>query len=339
MRLPRRRLLLVALPLALVAGVALAAQPSGRRPSNAVINACVKKKDGRVRVVAAAASCRRDELPLAWNGQGPAGPAGAAGAAGRAGATGPAGAPGPAGTAGPKGDAGVRGATGAAGPAGRAGPTGPQGPAGAALSALENLNGVGCHAGGHAGTVALTYDAGGIATITCATSGGGGTSTLRVNELMTGSTGAAANEFVEIVNAGPATADIGGFRLAYRSSAGTSDVTLATVPTGTTLAAGAFYLFGGSAYAGTRAPDQSFSAAIAATGGGVALRDSAGAIVDSVGYGDALNAFVEGHPASAPPATAAPGSSAVRLPDGHDTNDNAADFSVSASPTPGSSNH
>jgi hypothetical protein len=86
-------------------------------------------------------------------------------------------------------------------------------------------------------------------------------------------------------------------------------------------------------------PDQSFSTAIAATGGGVALRDSAGAIVDSIGYGDAVNAFVEGHAASAPPATTAPGSSAVRLPDGHDTNDNAADFSVSASPTPGSSNH
>jgi cytochrome bd-type quinol oxidase subunit 1 len=76
-----------------------------------------------------------------------------------------------------------------------------------------------------------------------------------------------------------------------------------------------FFLFGGSAYAGTRAPDQSFSAAIAATAGGVALRDSAGAIVDSVGYGDAVNAFVEGHPASAPPATATPGSSAIRLPD------------------------
>ena len=219
------------------------------------------------------------------------------------------------------------------------GPTGAQGPAGPALSTLESLNGVGCHAGGHAGTAALTYDANGVATIICATSGGGGTSTLRVNELMTGSTGAAANEFVEIVNTGTAAADISGFRLAYRSSAGTSDVTLATVPTGTTLAAGGFYLFGGSAYAGTKAPDQSFSTAIAATGGGVALRDSADAILDSVGYGDAVNAFVEGHTASAPPATAAPGSSAVRLPDGHDTNDNAADFSVSASPTPGSSNH
>jgi hypothetical protein len=38
MRLSRRRLLLAAMPLVLVAGVALAAQPGGRRPNNAVIN-------------------------------------------------------------------------------------------------------------------------------------------------------------------------------------------------------------------------------------------------------------------------------------------------------------
>lgn len=121
---------------------------------------------------------------------------------------------------------------------------------------------------------------------------------------------------VEIVNTGTAAADIGGYKLAYRSAAGTSDVTLASVPTGTTLAAGNFYLFGGSGYAGTRAtPDQSFSAAIAATGGGVALRDATGANVDSVGYGDAVNAFVEAHAANAPPTTAAPGSSIVRIPD------------------------
>ena len=334
MRLLRRRLLLVTVPLALAAGVALAAQPSGRRPSNAVINACVKKKDGRVRIVAASASCRRNELALAWNAQGQPGPAGPAGPAGRAGATGPAGS---AGAAGAKGEPGAPGERGAAGPAG---PAGPQGPPGSGLNSLEGLNGLACHAGANAGTAALTYDASGVATITCSASGGGGgTATLHVNELMTASTGAASNEFVEIANTGTTAADISGFKLAYRSAAGTSDVTLATVPTGTTLAAGGFYLLGGSGYAGTRAPDQSFSAAIAATGGGVALRDAGGAIVDSVGYGDAVNAFVESHPASAPPATAAPGSSTVRLPDGHDTNDNAADFSVSASPTPGSSNH
>src|SRR5215208_6997557 len=101
MRLRRRRVLLVALPLALMAGVALAAQPSGRRPSNAVINACVKKGSGQVRVVRPGAACRKKESPLSWNAQGPAGPRGAAG---------PTGAAGP---AGPKGDTGARGATGA----------------------------------------------------------------------------------------------------------------------------------------------------------------------------------------------------------------------------------
>ena len=339
MRLPRRRVLLVALPLALAAGVALAAQPNARRPSNAVINACVKKKSGKVRIVASLNACRRGESPLSWNVQGPAGSRGPTGPAGSAGATGPAGA------AGPKGDAGARGATGPAGapgPAGREGPTGPQGPAGPPLESLESLNGIACHLAGVAGTATLTYDSSGVATLTCVTSGGGGGGgggDIRVNEFMTGSTGAASNEFVELVNTGAAAADISGFRFAYRSAAGTSDVTLATAPAGTTIPAGGFYLLAGSGYLGSRPPDQTFSASIAATGGGLAVRDASSTILDSVGYGEATNAFVEGHPATAPPATAAPGSSANRIPDGHDTNDNAADFSVSASPTPGDSNH
>jgi lamin tail-like protein/collagen triple helix repeat protein len=339
MRLRRRRVLLVALPLlALVAGVALAAQPSARRPSNAVINACVKKGSGQVRVVRPGAGCRKNESRLSWNAQGPAGPRGPAGATGAAGATGPAGAAGPAGPAGPagaKGDPGARGATGPAGPKGDAGPQGPPGPG---LTSLETLNGIACHLGGTAGTASLTYDAGGVATFTCVTGGGGSGRDIRVNEFMTGSTGAASNEFVELVNAGTAAVNVGGYKIAYRSAAGTSDTTLATIPDGTTIPAGGFYLLAGSGYLGSHAPDQTFSASLAATGGGLAVRDAAGAILDSVGYGEATNAFVEGHPAAAPPATAAPGSSADRIPDGHDTNDNAADFSVSATPSPGASN-
>jgi len=76
----------------------------------------------------------------------------------------------------------------------------------------------------------------------------------------------------------------------------------------------------------------------AATAGGLGLRDASGTLVDSVGYGTATNAFVEGSAAPAPPAAAAPGKSAGRKPDGHDTDDNAADFSVLTSPTPGASN-
>ena len=330
MRLPRRRVLLAALPLVLVTGVALAAQPGGRQPTSAVIHACVKKKTGQVRIVTASAVCRRDESSVAWNGQGARGPEGTAGQQGPAG---------PAGAAGPKGDAGAAGAAGAQGPAGPAGPAGLTGPAGPSLPSLESLNGVGCHLAGAPGTATLTYDATGVATLKCVPSSGGSSAQIRVNEFMTGSTGAASNEFVELVNAGSSAADVGGFKVAYRSSAGTSDTTLATIPAGTSIPAGGFYLLAGSGYLGSHAADQSFSASLASTGGGLAVRDTTGTILDSVGYGDTTNAFVEAHPATAPPTTAAPGSSSGRVPDGHDTNDNAADFSVSTTPSPGAANH
>ena len=87
--------------------------------------------------------------------------------------------------------------------------------------------------------------------LTCVPSGGGGgEADLTVNELMTGITGAASNEFVEIANTGTAAADLSGWKLVYRSAAGTSDVVLATVADGTVLPAGGFFLFGGSAYVG-----------------------------------------------------------------------------------------
>jgi hypothetical protein len=204
------------------------------------------------------------------------------------------------------------------------------------LTALEELDGVACRAGGHNGTVTLTYDDSARAVFTCTSTPT--ESPVRVNEVATGTAGSATDEFVELVNPGSVAADVGGFRLVYRSGAGTTDVLLATIPAGTTIPAGGFYLFGGSGYAGANRADQSFSAALAATAGGVGLRSAEGELVDSVGYGTATNALVEGHPAPAPPATASPGSSDVRLPDGHDTDDNAADFTVSPTATPGDPN-
>ena len=126
-----------------------------------------------------------------------------------------------------------------------------------------------------------------------------------------------------------AAVDLSGYKLVYRSAAGTSDTSLDTIPSGTTLAAGAFYLFGGSGYAGPAAARPELRHSLASTGGGVALRDALGTIVDSIGYGTAMNAFVRGTAAAAPPNSAAPGTSDVRLPDGHETGDNSADFSVS----------
>jgi hypothetical protein len=179
----------------------------------------------------------------------------------------------------------------------------------------------------------LSYDSGNHATLTCVVAHPG-VAVVRVNEVATGTTVSAADEFVEIVNAGGAAADIGGWKVVYRSAGGTSDTTLSTVPTGTTLTAGSFYLFGGSSYAGARAADQIFSPGLASAGGAVGIRDAAGSLVDSVGWGTAANALVEGTVAPTPPSTGPPGSSIVRRPDGHDTNDNSADFAVAAIASP-----
>jgi hypothetical protein len=159
-----------------------------------------------------------------------------------------------------------------------------------------------------------------------------------VNEVQTATSSSVADEFVELVNAGGSTADIGGWKVVYRSAAGTSDTTLATIPAGTTLPPGELYLLGGSAYAGGGTADQSFSTGLASAGGGVGIRDTSGVLVDSVGWGTAANALVEGRPVPAPPATPAPGSSVARVPDGRDTGANSNDFAVTSTATPGGAN-
>jgi hypothetical protein len=217
------------------------------------------------------------------------------------------------------------------------GPAGPKGDAGKPASSLDDLAGTPC-AG--SGTLKIDYDAAGKVALTCAAAPPppAGSGSVRVNEVQTGTAGSAADEFIELSNTGTAPVDIGGWKIVYRSAAGTSDTTLATIPTGATLTAGAFYLLGGSAYAGAVTSDQSFSAGLASTGGAVGVRDTSGTLIDGVGWGTAANALVEGAPAAAPPATAAPGSSIVRLPDGHDTNANASDFTVTSTATPRAAN-
>ena len=213
------------------------------------IHACRMLKSGKLRVVADPDSCKPRERKLSWNIRGPKGDPGS---------------PGVAGAQGPAGEQGATGEQGAAGPPGPAGPVGPQGPKGdpgAGLSSFEALSGLACTFGGDQGAIQIDYDAEGHAEITCTVEDTPpvGAARLTVNEFSTGVTGALGNEFVEIANAGDAPADVGGFKLVYRSASGTSDVTLATIPAGTTIPVGGFYLFGGNAYAGSHAADQSFS--------------------------------------------------------------------------------
>jgi Lamin Tail Domain len=302
-----RSKILVALAIAAVAlaGAAVAAIPDG----DGVIHACRKVDGGALRVVARASACRSGERSLAWNQRGAEGPTGPAGAAG---------------------------AQGPAGPNGATGAQGPQGPAGPALASFDALAGLSCTNAGQPGTISISYDGSGLAQIRCV-AGSGGSASIRINEFSVGVEGALGDEFVEIVNVGTAAADLSGWKLVYRSGAGTSDVSLGTLADGTTLAAGGFFLFGGSGYSGAHPADRSFSAGLASAAGGVAIKDADGNIVDSVGWGDATNAFVEGTAAAAPTIAPAPGKSDARHPNGHDTDANSADFAI-GDPTPGASN-
>jgi hypothetical protein len=71
--------------------------------------------------------------------------------------------------------------------------------------------------------------------------------------------------------------------------------------------------------------DATYSGGLAATGGSIVLRPIGGTPLDAVGWGDAVNGFVEGSAAPAPPA----GRSIERVAD---TNDNAADFVLNPAP-------
>ena len=317
------RVLALVLALAAPAGGAVALRARG---DSTTVHACAARTDGRLRLVARAAACRRAERPVSWNVVGRQGPAGPPGSGG------PAGAPGLAGAAGPRGEPGPQGP---AGPAGPQGPRGPRGDAGTTFASLDALAGLTCDTSGRGGRVSITYDADGQVLFTCAKAAG---NAVKVNELSTGTAGAATDEFVELVNAGGTPAEIGSFRVVYRAATGTADVVLATVPSGTTLEPGRFYLLGGSGYKGAAPANATFTQALAASGGGIGVRDAFGTLVDSVGYGSATNGFVEARAAPAPPASASPGSSDVRLPDGHDTDDNSTDFTVSSAATPGAPN-
>ena len=158
--------------------------------------------------------------------------------------------------------------------------------------------------------------------------------TLLVGEVVTGGT-TASDEFVEIVNAGLADADLGGLELVYVSASGASVSRKVGWSAGSIIPSGRRLLLANSAGSYAALADGTWTGGLAATGGALVLRPVGGQPVDSVGWGDAVSMYVEGTAASAPAA----GSSLERRSDGDaggsvDTNDNAADFLIQASPVP-----
>ena len=160
------------------------------------------------------------------------------------------------------------------------------------------------------------------------------TSTLVVSELQTGGA-SASDEFIEIANQGPTPVDLMGLELVYATSSGSTVTRKATWGASTLLTTGRRLLIANASGSYAAAADVTYASGFAATGGAVAIRIVGGAVVDSVGWGDATNGFVEGTSAGVPPA----GSSLERRPGGAagnavDTNDNAPDWFVQVSPSP-----
>ncbi|RMF37742.1 MAG: PKD domain-containing protein [Chloroflexi bacterium] len=167
-----------------------------------------------------------------------------------------------------------------------------------------------------------------------------GPAPVLISEVQTGgATG--SDEFIELYN--PSDSDsfnLKGYRLVYRSASGTTDYLRYEWTEDTFIPPyGHYLLVNESGYDGDVPGDATFSQGLSGTGGGLALRNPDGEIVDSVGWGTASNDFVEGSPAPAPPAN----QSIERLPggdegNGQDTDDNSADFQVIDPPNPQNTN-
>jgi len=157
---------------------------------------------------------------------------------------------------------------------------------------------------------------------------------LLVGEVMTGG-GSASDEFVELYNAGPTTADLAGLEVVYVTSTGGTITRKATWAASTPVEPGRHALLANVSGTFASGADATYSGGLSATGGTIVLRAVGGAPIDALGWGDATNAFVEGTAALPPPA----GSSVERLPGGllgnaSDTNDNRTDTHLEAAPSP-----
>lgn len=158
-------------------------------------------------------------------------------------------------------------------------------------------------------------------------------STIVISQFQAGG-GAATDEFVELHNVGSTPVDLNGYRVVYRSAAGTTDVgPFASWSTSTVLQPGQYYLIASLAYDGGVTPDVTWNTSIGSmggAGGGLAIRPSvAGTPIDSVGWGTATNVFVE------TTVTGAPGdnnSQSRKINGCQDTDNNSADF-VNAVPS------
>ena len=129
---------------------------------------------------------------------------------------------------------------------------------------------------------------------------------LVISQFQAGGAANANDEFVEIHNTSSSTIDLNGYRIVYRSANGTNDVgPFAQWSTSTIIPAGGYYLIAAASYDGPSAANITYdpvacTCSMGANGGGLAIKNASESIIDSIGWGTATNAFVEGAVTSAP---------------------------------------
>ncbi len=141
---------------------------------------------------------------------------------------------------------------------------------------------------------------------------------------ITGGTGKTAEDFVSIYNASATPIDLNGLRLVKRTKSGTTDTILKSWTTSTILNAGAYHVWANTDFAATIKADSSSSQTIS-NDNGVAIRQSSGGeIIDSVGWGEAANSFVETEVFAVNPE----GGQYIERINNLDTNNNSLDFQL-----------
>jgi hypothetical protein len=163
--------------------------------------------------------------------------------------------------------------------------------------------------------------------------------TIVISEFRTRGPVGGSDEFVEIFNVSAAPVIIGGWTLRGSNNAGTTGIR-ATVPAGTVVPPGCYYLFtnsstSGGPYSGAVPGNQTYATGIT-DDGGVAIVDGAAVVVDQVGM-SAGSAYKEG--ATLAPLVVNADQGYERLPGGAagnftDTDSNLGDFQLLAPSLP-----
>lgn len=148
----------------------------------------------------------------------------------------------------------------------------------------------------------------------------------------------AADEFVELYNAGTCAQNLAGYKLRYYSATGTTATATPcfegtssdTIGTGQS----AYFVIGGSGFSGSTDADIGCGG-FSKDGARLELLDPNDNVIDGVGYGDASNTKPTEKATAPKPAK---NGSVGRKTDGLDTNSNSSDFKTFSSPTPGEAN-